>query len=58
MCAVLLEVVDPCHLGSQLLSTDPRLEIAALTTVFHAEVEIALVTDASNGGQHWKSKST
>lgn len=50
--AVFLEVVVSCHLRGQVLGSNPRLEIAALAAVFHAEVEITLVTDAGNGGQH------
>lgn len=51
--AIFLEVVVFRHLGCQVLGSNPHLEVAALTAVFHAEVEVALVTDARNGGQHW-----
>lgn len=50
--AVFLQVVVSCHLRGQVLSSNPRLEVTALTAVFHTEVKIALVTDARNGGQH------
>lgn len=52
MGAIFLEVVELGHLRRQVLSTNPRLEIATLAAVFHAEVKMALVADASNGGQH------
>lgn len=54
MGAILLEVVAFCHLSAQVLGSNPRLEVAALTAVFHAEVKITLVTDARHGGQHWE----
>lgn len=54
--AIFLNIVTVCQFRWQLSSSKPGLEIAALTAVFHIHIEIALVTCASNGGQHCRRK--